>query len=62
MTSFLQVLMILSNSVLFFHPPLSNGIVSPGFKKGHKNSKYNYRPVYSFMPEFFSKYQRHFRK
>ena len=61
MTSFLQVLMILSKN-LIFHPPLRNGIISPVFKKGNRNSKNNHRSAYSFMLEFFSKYQRDFRK
>ena len=78
LTSFLQVLMVLSKNEISILPKKAN--ITPVFKKGDRNSKDNYRPVsilpniskiferfifrqlYSFMFEFLSKYQCGFRK
>ena len=70
LTSFLQVLMVLSKNEISILPKKAN--ITPVFKKGGRNSKDNYRPVittfqqcifcqlYTFMLEFLSKYQCRF--
>ena len=56
LTSFLQVLMILSKN-LISNPSWKKTNITPVFKRGDRNSKYNYKPV-RILPNMFKIFER----